>query len=226
MQANCAAALRALFDWRWPMRCHLTSMSAVWSIFCRASCTLFSPKSRCPACQAARTWSAPNVFETAMSWMAAGSRPARRAAASSRDRTTCRLCATDATVKTWALLDVRLEQLEVGLRFLGVRAVRRHLGVGLELLRRLRQLAGVQVDLAEHEVRLGVLGIGGDRGGEVLLRLRHVLGVPGDDPLVVERLGVAASGRARLGGGALGRFGAHFLRFLELLLRVVHRRQA
>jgi hypothetical protein len=34
-----------LFDCRWPMRCHLTGISEVAEIFCRASWTLFSPKS-------------------------------------------------------------------------------------------------------------------------------------------------------------------------------------
>jgi CubicO group peptidase (beta-lactamase class C family) len=68
-------------------------MSAVSEIFCRASWTLFSPKSRWPAPHASRTASAPNVFETATSVMADGSRPARRAAASIRDRTTRRFSA-------------------------------------------------------------------------------------------------------------------------------------
>ena len=67
MHANAAAAFFALFDCRWPMRCHLAGISAVSAIFCRPSCTLFSPNSRCPASHASRTQSAPNVFETATS---------------------------------------------------------------------------------------------------------------------------------------------------------------
>ena len=74
---SAGAAFFALFDCRWPMRCHLLSISAVSAIFCRPSWTLFSPKSRWPAAQAARTRSAPNVLETATSVTAPGSRPDR-----------------------------------------------------------------------------------------------------------------------------------------------------
>ena len=49
MAANAGAAFFTLFDCRWPIRCHLTLISAVSPIFCRPSWTLFSPKSRCPA---------------------------------------------------------------------------------------------------------------------------------------------------------------------------------
>ena len=69
--------------------------------------------------------------------------------------------------------------------------------VGLELLGRLRQLAEVQVRLAEHEVRLGVLVVRLDRRREQLLRLGEVVAVPGDDALVVERVGVAGRRRRR-----------------------------
>jgi hypothetical protein len=47
--AKAGAAFFALFDCRWPIRCHLMAKSAVASRFCRASWTLFSPKSRWPA---------------------------------------------------------------------------------------------------------------------------------------------------------------------------------
>ena len=59
----------------------------VWSIFCSASWTLFSPKSTWPASAAARTWSAGKVLETATRRMEAGSRPARPAARAMRART-------------------------------------------------------------------------------------------------------------------------------------------
>ena len=49
------AAFRALFDCRCPIRCHRTGRSVAAAIFCRASCTRFSPKSRWPAATAART---------------------------------------------------------------------------------------------------------------------------------------------------------------------------
>ena len=42
-------AFRTLFDCSVPMRCHLILRSADPSIFCRASCTRFSPKSCWPA---------------------------------------------------------------------------------------------------------------------------------------------------------------------------------
>src|SRR6266508_144416 len=102
MQANDIAAFFALFDCRWPMRCHLISMSDVSPIFCRASWTLFSPKSRWPAAHAARTYAALKVLETAIRRMSEGSRPARRAAASIRDLTDWRLEATASTVDTAA----------------------------------------------------------------------------------------------------------------------------
>jgi len=54
---------------------------------------LFSPKSRWPAAQAARTWSGPNVFDTATSRASSGRRPARRAASAIRDRIAARFAA-------------------------------------------------------------------------------------------------------------------------------------
>jgi hypothetical protein len=68
------------------MRCHLMARSAVASCFCRASWTLFSPKSRWPAAYAALTWSGPNVFETARRETSVGVRPAAAAAAAIRER--------------------------------------------------------------------------------------------------------------------------------------------
>ena len=73
------AAFRALFDCRWPTRCHRSGRSAHASIFGRASCTRFSPKSSWPAGAAARTLAAGHVFETATRRTSgASSRCARR----------------------------------------------------------------------------------------------------------------------------------------------------
>ncbi len=77
----------ALFDCRWPMRCHRSLVSADCAIFCRASWTLFSPKSSCPASAAARTASMGWVLETAISRTSSGRRPARPAAFAIRSRT-------------------------------------------------------------------------------------------------------------------------------------------
>ena len=82
-----AAAFRALFDCRWPMRCHRSLVSADCAIFCRASWTLFSPKSSWPASAAARTASMGWVLETAISRTSSGFRPARPAASAMRSRT-------------------------------------------------------------------------------------------------------------------------------------------
>ena len=71
------AAFRTLLDCSVPMRCHLILRSADPSIFCRASCTRFSPKSCWPASQAARTCSRENVLDTARSRTSPGCRPAR-----------------------------------------------------------------------------------------------------------------------------------------------------
>jgi hypothetical protein len=90
MAAKAAAAFFALFDWRWPIRCHLISKSAVSSRFCRASWTLFSPKSRCPAAWAARTCAAPNVYDTASRRTSPGGRPHDTAAAAIRSRIAAR----------------------------------------------------------------------------------------------------------------------------------------
>src|SRR3954466_15867538 len=105
MAAKAGEAFLALFDWRWPMRCHLISKSAVSPIFCRASWTLFSPKSRCPAAWAARTCSALNIFETARRRMSAGGRPAAAAAAAIRSRIAARLPAMSCTYLIEATID-------------------------------------------------------------------------------------------------------------------------
>ena len=85
--ANAGAAFRALFVCRWPSRCHLIDRSARFrAIFCRASWTRFSPKSRWPAAYASRTASMGKVLETATSRTEEGSRPADRAAAAMRAR--------------------------------------------------------------------------------------------------------------------------------------------
>ena len=52
--------------------------------FASASCTRFSPNSRCPAARTGTIASAPKVFDTAISVIPPGSRPARRAAAAIR----------------------------------------------------------------------------------------------------------------------------------------------
>src|SRR6187402_387121 len=116
-------------------------MSAVSPIFCRPSWTLFSPKSTWPAAAAARTASALNVLETAISLTVVGSRPARRAAASSRDLTEERFRTRATSTDGAVLLDVRLQHLGVRFRLGGVWTVRGNLQVGLELLPRFRQLA-------------------------------------------------------------------------------------
>ena len=95
MHANGQAAFFALLDCRWPMRCHLAGISAVSAIFCRPSCTLFSPNFRCPAAHASRTRSAPNVFETATRVMSRGLRPDRRAAAAMRSCMSARVEGSD-----------------------------------------------------------------------------------------------------------------------------------
>ena len=50
--AKAGPAFRALFVCRWPSRCHLMVRSVVSPIFCSASWTRFSPKSRWPAAYA------------------------------------------------------------------------------------------------------------------------------------------------------------------------------
>ena len=81
------------FDCKWPTKCHVICSSVDTAIFCRASCTRFSPNSVWPAATAARTCSMPDVFEMATSRMSSGFRPAVRAARVMRDRTADRLAA-------------------------------------------------------------------------------------------------------------------------------------
>src|SRR5687767_9643291 len=134
--------------------------SDVSATFCRPSCTLFSPKSRWPAANAARTCSAGNVLETAIRVIASGSRCARAAAAAMRARTWLRLSAMTASEVTRPpLLAIRLQRLEVRLCLFGVGAGGRQLQVGLELRCRFAQFAEVDQHPSEHEVCLGVCGI-------------------------------------------------------------------
>ena len=60
------------------------------------------------------------------------------------------------------------------------------LQVRLELRGRTREVAFVDERHAELIVRLGVVGLRGDRGLELLLRLGDLAGVPEDDALVVD----------------------------------------
>ena len=83
MQENGTAALRALFDWRCPMRCQRTGRSGAAAIFWSASWTRFSPKSSWPAAAAARTSSIECVFDTATRRTSSGS--AARARCGARD---------------------------------------------------------------------------------------------------------------------------------------------
>ena len=88
---NRDAAFRTLFDCSVPIRCHLILRSADPSIFCRASCTRFSPKSCWPAAAAALTWSRLNVLLTARRRTSPGLRPASLAAIWMRNRARARL---------------------------------------------------------------------------------------------------------------------------------------
>ncbi len=108
MAAKAGAALVTLFDWRWPIKCHLISNSVVSAIFCRASWTLFSPKSRWPAAYAARTWPALKVFDTARSLTSSGPRPAAAAAAAIRWRTAARLLAISFTPGNYLIVATML----------------------------------------------------------------------------------------------------------------------
>ena len=83
--------MRTLFACNEPIKCHLIVRSADPAIFCRASCTRFSPKSRWPAAAAALTWSRLKVFETARRRTSAGDRPASSADCRIRSRAAARL---------------------------------------------------------------------------------------------------------------------------------------
>ena len=79
----------------------------------------------------------------------------------------------------------------------GVRSVRRELQVGLELGRGAGEVALVHQRHAELIVRFGVIRVRGDRAFELLLRVGDLAGVPEDDALVEQRVGVAAAAAPR-----------------------------
>src|SRR5436190_6207683 len=162
MRLKLSVALRALFVCRWPTRCHLRERSEVASIFCSASCTLFSPKSTCPAAAAARTCSGPKVLDTATSRIVAGSRCPRSAARAIRSRTAVsrpaisELAATGGHTGPPLLFQLRDERL----RRRRIRPVGGELQVRLELGCCRRQVAFVHQRHAELIVRLRVIRIG------------------------------------------------------------------
>src|SRR3954466_5993555 len=134
------------------MRCPTIVRSPVAARLASASWTLFSPKSICPSDAASRTASAPKVFETAMSLMWEGSRPARAAARAMRSRTSASL--------VWITLFRELS--DERLRRRGVGAVRGEVEIRVELLARFLQLAFVHQSHRELVVRLGVVRVRGD----------------------------------------------------------------
>ncbi len=87
MTSKRCAAFLALFDCRWPTKCHVTPRSGAPSNLGSASWILFSPKSLCPARAAALMCSTEKVLEMATRRILAGSRPTRRAALAMRSRT-------------------------------------------------------------------------------------------------------------------------------------------
>src|SRR5260221_13637504 len=237
MAAKAGAALVTLFDWRWPIRCHLISNSVVSAIFCRASWTLFSPKSRWPAAYAAWTWPALNVFDTARSRTSSGCRPAARAAPGVRSRM---------AVEFWLMsfkgpLNPYLELLnrrDDALRDVHVLARRRELQVCLEVRFGFgERLLGAGVDQrhAQPVMRVGHVGIELHRRLELRFCLGNLPGVPVNNALVEELRG---AGRGRGGAGRAGcpagggrgdqldRILAGFRRQVELLLRVVDVRES
>ena len=117
-----APAFRALFDCRWPTRCQRDRRDRrAASIFCRASWTLFSPKSTLPGVGGGADVLGGKVFETATRRTAAGSRPARPAARAMRSRTSAsRARSADGIARSGLLLQLRDERL----RLRGVRAAR------------------------------------------------------------------------------------------------------
>ena len=112
------------------------------SIFCRASCTLFSPKSRCPASYASRTASMGKVLDTATSRTSSGRRPALSAASAMRSRTPARLAAISLTGTqphpAFMLLFLQLRHHRLGLRRRTGRWAR---GTGTSRTRRRRRAA-------------------------------------------------------------------------------------
>ena len=154
-----AAAFLALFDCRWPMRCHLIAMSAV-----RRSSA--GPPGLCfRRNPAGRRAGGPHAIGAERlgdgdEADGRGSRPARRAAASSRDLTDWRL-ARDGGVhggrRCYLMYALNISTL-TSLSSRSDRLARS--SVGLEFLGRLRQLAEIQVHLSEHEMRFRVVRVG------------------------------------------------------------------
>src|SRR6266404_9920349 len=94
MTSNASTACRALFDCRWPIKCHRTS-PLINATFVIPSCTRFSPRLQAPASTACCTVAESNVLETAMRVISSALRPARSAARAicSRTRTSrSRIC--------------------------------------------------------------------------------------------------------------------------------------
>ena len=124
--------------------------------------------------------------------MRAGSRPARPAARAMRSRTSASRArsatasiTTSCSCATSALAVAALGPSGASFRYVS------------NSVAGLRQLALVHERHAELVVRLGVVRVRGDRRLELLLRLGNLAGVPEDDALVVERVGVAAAQRRR-----------------------------
>src|SRR5947207_1218419 len=119
------------------------------AILSSPSCTRFSPKSRWPASAAARTRSAPNVFDTATSWISEGERCARSAATVMRRRTDARCAAISAATGLPGIAGRLFDLREQSLGDVGVLTGRRQLEVLLEGLLGFGHLAEVHVRHAE-----------------------------------------------------------------------------
>jgi hypothetical protein len=105
MTSKSSAALRALFDCRWPTRCH-SSRAAPQSasIFPSASWTRFSPNWQCPAAIACEMISIGKVLLIASRVISPGIRPQARAVSAILSRILCKFCAMLFTgVADWTL---------------------------------------------------------------------------------------------------------------------------
>src|SRR5262245_5167765 len=159
------------------------------AIFSSPSCTRFSPKSRCPAAYASRMDSIGNVLETATRVTEEGSRPADRAAAAMRSRT---------SVSRSAIDNLLGQLLQEGLNFRGLRPARIGLQVTLERFARVGNLSEIQIGHPELVIRHAHFRVRLDRGLELRLGLGELAGVPENDALVVGGFGTAA--RSAAGG--------------------------
>ena len=103
--SNSATASRALLDCSGPMRCSSTPLNCVRRAghLALASCTRFSPKTRCPAASTGTMSSPGKVLETATSVTEPGSRPASASARRMAARTSARRETTSegASVMVW-----------------------------------------------------------------------------------------------------------------------------